>query len=91
MIWKQLQLATGLSSPRLARGLRELEKLGVVRRVWLDDLRWYLYELTGKPVPPLVAYSHKRKETEEFEDMKHPSAMAHVGNFRPKMVKPSRN
>lgn len=91
MNWKQLQSATCLSSPRLARGLRELEKLGVVRRVWLDDLRWYLYELTGKLLPPMVAYPHKQKETKEFEDMKHPLAIKHRGSFRPKMVKPSRN
>ncbi len=90
MTWKQLQFATGLSSPRLARGLRELESLGVVRRIWLDELRWNLYELTGKPLPPLVQYPHRQRETKEFEDMKHPLAMAHRGYFRPKMINPSR-
>ncbi len=67
-VWKQLIVLTGMTKPRLGRGLFELERYGVIERVWLVSERCWMYTLTDQELGPLEPFYKKSATKKVYKD-----------------------
>jgi len=68
IFWRPLLTLTGMTRPRLSRGLRDLERYSVIERVWIGTERKWMYVLTGQELTPLEPFYKKSKVSRTYKD-----------------------